>query len=210
MSPLPPPPASSLPSLTILTSEVLDANKTAYRHQRVMIKVQERDLILFLSQYEEHGVEQLGDFAHVVQPYGSGHLENEEQINLHFERKKLRCVSGFFHQTWPMDKTRFRLRVWKSGLKTLFSQIVDSFQIMNKIIIWSANAAIHVRVCFRFEYLPELRSDCCCNPLVGNENCNTFSIPIRDPIKFKKYHVKSKNKFCHEIYWFYFFCLAFH
>lgn len=121
-----------------------------------------------------------------------------------FTKKDVSCVA---QSTWPIDKTRIQLKVKKSGSMLLFSQIVDSFRIMNKIIIWSANAAIHVRVCFRFEYSPELRSDCCCNLLVGNENCNTFSIPIRDPTKFKKkkiYHVKSKNKFWHEIYWFFF------
>lgn len=44
-----------------------------------MIKVQEWNLILFLSQYEEHGVKQFGDFAHVVQPYGSGHLKMKSE-----------------------------------------------------------------------------------------------------------------------------------
>lgn len=46
-----------------------------------MIEMQEWDLILLLSQYEEHGVQQLGDFAHVVQPYGSGHLNIQKQMN---------------------------------------------------------------------------------------------------------------------------------
>lgn len=42
-------------------------------HDSVMNDVQIGDLIIFLSQYEENGVEELGEFGHVVPPTPSGH-----------------------------------------------------------------------------------------------------------------------------------------
>lgn len=51
----------------------------------------------------------------------------------------------------------------------------------------------------KFEYLPELRSDWCCSPPVGNGNCNTFSIPIQVPAKEKKNLFKIKMNLVHVI-----------
>lgn len=58
-----------------LTSKVLDADERADRHERVMPQVEEGDLRVLFAQHEEHRVEELHDFRHVVEPDGSCHLK---------------------------------------------------------------------------------------------------------------------------------------
>lgn len=45
----------------------------------MMVQMQKCDLSLFFSQNEEHCIQELSDFAHVVQPYGTRHLKRERK-----------------------------------------------------------------------------------------------------------------------------------
>lgn len=149
----------------ILTSEILDADKTAYWHQCVMIEMQEWDLILLLSQYEEHSVKQFGDFAHIVQPYGSGHLEKNEEQTIKIEMRR-HLISGFFcphtknkRCSWSLCDQFENQNSNESEKKRPQQQQQHTFQswfefvrlsIMNKIIILRVNSVIHVRCAFFF------------------------------------------------------------
>lgn len=55
------------------SGKVFEANEGTNWHKRVMIEMQERDLVLFLPQNEEYRVQELNQFAHVVSPYGTRH-----------------------------------------------------------------------------------------------------------------------------------------
>lgn len=49
-------------------------------HSAVMVDVQERQLLVFLTQNEEHSVDELNKFRNVIPPNRSDHLETKEQL----------------------------------------------------------------------------------------------------------------------------------
>lgn len=57
-----------------LTGKVFEPNESGNRHQRMMVQMQERNLILFLTKHEKHGIQKLSDLAYVVQPHSTSHL----------------------------------------------------------------------------------------------------------------------------------------
>lgn len=128
---------SSKPYTRRRTCKVFNADESTERHQRVMIQMQKGDLILLLSENEEDGVQQLDDFAHVIQPNGTCHLRihgNEKAYSIHKPRNHsddLRLANPI----WPIANTRGRLQniIYLSPLVRRMSRHSACFSTMNFI-----------------------------------------------------------------------------
>ena len=66
--------------LTLPTRDPFDTNPPDGEHGRVMIHVEERDLIVLLTQDEEKRVHELYTLREVIPPQSLGNLQTERQM----------------------------------------------------------------------------------------------------------------------------------
>ena len=69
-----------LEGLTLTTSDVFDTGPCVDHHAEVVEDVQKRNLVLFLSQSEDDGVDEVNYFDDKIEPHGRAYLKVRRRI----------------------------------------------------------------------------------------------------------------------------------